>query len=95
MIFIRAVIIDAVMLDRAGQAPRFRLPTWLFFDVLTRRDQSDQIASELFGALPLYAQARPRCGAMRNCSKQWSQRIRLAAGDVRQLMRQHTDHCFI
>ena len=95
MIFIRAVIIDAIMLDRAGQAPRFRLPTWLFFDVLTRGDQPDQITCELFGALPLYAQAGPGRGAMRHRSKQRAQGIRLAAGDVRQLMRQHADHCFI
>src|ERR1044072_6158153 len=79
----------------AGQTTRLRFPAGISLDELARSQQTDQIARQFLGALGLNAQAGSRRSPARNRAEQGAQRIRLSAGDMRQLVSEHAHHRFI
>jgi hypothetical protein len=92
MIFIRGVIVDAVVFKAAGQTARQWFPARGLIDELPGGHDADQIARQFLGALSLNPQAGARGRPAANRPKQEAQRVRLATGNVRQFMRQHADH---
>lgn len=86
MIFVRFVIIDAIVFEGSRQPPGRRLPGWSLHDKFVRCYDAHQIASQLFRALSLNMQACARGGAPAYSAKQRPQRIGLAAGNMSQFM---------
>lgn len=95
VIFVRRVVVHAVVFQCARQSPRQWFPAGCFLDELACRHHADEIAREFFGALSLNPQSGAHRRARCDCAKQRSQRFILAACDVGQLVSEDAYHGFI
>ena len=95
MIFVRIVLVYAIVFHRARQPPRQRVVVGRSGDKGLDSHLTHQVASQLLRALVAHAQTGQARSARSHGAKQLTQAIGITIGDVDQLMGQHADHAFV
>src|SRR5437868_420757 len=95
MIFIAFVNLNTIVLDRTRHTPRDRFITRRAGDVSAYRHRANQVARDLFTALPVNVEPGQVRSFVSDCRDEWTQAVVISIGDVHQLMGQHADHSLV